>query len=109
MSLIRTNIKKSLKDGAIVSMLTSNSRSNPAGKPGLAFVGWTRATSWARMAFCNLPTLGDFLAVRLTAGFKHRTEFECVADDRHEELLDEQTGHAEDIKEHVSKEKGRSH
>ena len=77
----------SLKHGAIVSMQTTNSRSNPAGKPGVAFVGWTRVTSWDRAAFCNLPTLGDFLAVRLTAAFKHREEFESTADARHEEFL----------------------
>ena len=44
-------------------------------------MGWTRATSWARMAFRHLPAFGDFLAVRATKEFKLRTDFELWADE----------------------------
>ena len=72
----------SAPEGCIVSMETLNPNSNPvASTPGLAFVGWTRVTKWSRMAFCELPPLGDYLSVRLHDGFKLREQFEARADD----------------------------
>jgi hypothetical protein len=56
-------------------------------KLGLAFVAWTRATTWAKMAFQALPPLEDFLAVRLTKDFQTRETFEIQADDRHDAFL----------------------
>ena len=38
-------------------------------KLGLAFVVWTRATLWEKMAFHKLPPLEDFVAARLTREF----------------------------------------
>ena len=49
-------------------------------KLGLAFVAWTRATSWAKMAFHKLPPLEDFVAARLTKEFAARSVFEHKAD-----------------------------
>ena len=64
----------SSSEGCIVSMETLNPNSSPvASTPGLAFVGWTRATKWSRMAFCELPPLGDFVSVRQHEGFRLRT------------------------------------
>ena len=39
-------------------------------KLGLAFVTWTRATRWEKMAFHKLPPLADFVAARLTWEFR---------------------------------------
>ena len=36
-----------------------------ATKPGLAFVGWTRATTWEKVVFQKLPPIEDFLAIRM--------------------------------------------
>ena len=52
----------------------------PAARLGLAFVGWTRATRWAKVAFECLPPLDDFLAMRLQPAFKSRCSFEERAD-----------------------------
>ena len=60
---------------------------NAASKPGLAFVGWTRATTWAKVAFHSLPPLEDFLAIRLQTEFKVRAAFEASADALHDDLL----------------------
>ena len=73
-------------------MQTTNAQSNPVSStPGLAFVGWTRVTKWSRMAFCELPALGDFLAVRLNAGFKLREDFEARVDAAHDEFMQERS------------------
>ena len=48
---------------------------------GLAFVAWTRATRWEKMAFHKLPPLADFVAARLTREFAARSTFESNADD----------------------------
>ena len=78
----------SAAEGCIVSMETIYANSNPVSStPGLAFVGWTRVTKWSRMAFCELPALVDFLAVRLHAGFKVREDFEARADVAHDAFL----------------------
>ena len=50
------------------------------GKLGLAFVAWTRAERWERMAFHKLPPLDEFIAVRLTREFDAGQAFECTAD-----------------------------
>ena len=58
-----------------------------ASKPGLAFVGWTRATTWEKVVFQKLPPIEDFLAVRMQTDFKSRTLFEAEADKLHDDLL----------------------
>ena len=52
----------------------------PVAKLGMAFVAWTRATSWSRMCFHKLPPFADFLAARLTREFSARADFEHKAD-----------------------------
>ena len=59
----------------------------PAARLGLAFVGWTRATAWAKVAFINLPPLDQFLAMRIQPAFKSRCIFEENADKLHDALL----------------------
>ena len=49
-------------------------------KLGLAFVAWTRAQCWERMAFHKLPPIKDFVAARLTRDFEARPAFEAKAD-----------------------------
>ena len=49
-------------------------------KLGLAFVAWTRATRWEKMAFHKLPPLEEFIAARLTREFAARSNFESKAD-----------------------------
>ena len=79
----------SAPEGTIVSLQTTSKTYNPvANTPGLAFVGWTRVTKWARMAFVALPPLGDFYAVRLTKGFQQREQFEACADDAHDLFME---------------------
>ena len=58
-----------------------------ASKPGLAFVGWTRATQWAKVAFHGLPPLEEFLAVRMQRDFQLRSAFEEHADALHDAFL----------------------
>ena len=76
-------------EGTIISFLGSNMPA-PASKVGLPFVGWTRATTWAGVAFHGLPPLEEFLAVRTTPEFRARSEFEAHADSLHEAFLQEQ-------------------
>ena len=54
---------------------------------GLAFVAWTRVTSWDRMAFVALPPIEDFLAARFSNEFRAREAFESWADQCHDALL----------------------
>ena len=54
---------------------------------GLAFVAWTRSTSWEKTAFQALPPIQDFLAVRLSREFIARCAFEARADQLHDALL----------------------
>ena len=58
-----------------------------ASKPGLTFVGWTRATQWDKVAFHGLPALEEFLAVRTQRDFQLRSAFEEQADPRHDAFL----------------------
>ena len=67
------------REGCIVSFAGSRA-SAAVGKMGLAFVAWTRATSWARMAFHKLPRVEDFIAARLSREFEARSAFEQRAD-----------------------------
>jgi hypothetical protein len=94
----------SAAEGVIASMETLNSQSNPVSStPGLAFVGWTRVTKWSRMAFCELPALGDFLAVRLNTGFKLREDFEARADTAHDAfMLERGLGYALEVLAHLN-------
>ena len=59
----------------------------PAAKLGLAFVGWTRATTWTKIAFESLPPLDQFLAMRQQPAFKSRCCFEEKADRLHDAFL----------------------
>ena len=61
--------------------------SQAVSKLGLAFVAWTRATRWEKMAFHKLPPLADFVAARLTREFAARCAFESYADDLVEKFL----------------------
>ena len=57
-------------------------------KLGMAFVAWTRATSWSRVGFHKLPPFADFLAARLTREFSARADFEHKADALFVKLLE---------------------
>lgn len=78
-----------------------------ASKPGLAFVGWTRATTWEKVVFQKLPPIEDFLAVRMQSDFKARTVFEAEADKFHDELLLRhgitESAHIADHQEHLKR------
>ena len=73
-------------NGVIVSFQGSR-MIRAVSRMGLAFVAWTRTTSWERMAFLSLPPLEDFLAVRFSKEFRARESFEAWADGRHDSLL----------------------
>ena len=77
----------SLPEGVIVDLKTGSPTRNPVATLGLAFVAWTRVTSWTRMAFCNLPTFDRFLVARASEDFKLRETFEANADDLHATML----------------------
>ena len=89
-------------EGTIISF-SGTRMPAPASKPGLAFVGWTRATTWGRVAFHGLPALEEFLAVRQTKDFKVRGEFETHADLMYDNFLDK-LGHSEEQQIHDHKE-----
>ena len=55
---------------------------------GLAFVAWTRSTSWVRTAFQALPPIQDFLAARFSKEFTARSSFETRADSLHDCTLE---------------------
>ncbi len=59
----------------------------PAARLGLAFVGWTRATCWAKAGFESLLPFEDFLSVRQQPIFKVRSRFEETADELHDAFL----------------------
>ena len=65
-------------EGCIVSFDGVHGSSSVS-KLGLAFVVWTRATTWAKMAFHKLPRFEDFLSARLTKEFEARSAFESKA------------------------------
>ncbi len=58
-----------------------------ASKPGLTFVGQTRATRWDKVAFHGLPALEEYLAVRTQRDFQLRSAFEEQAAARHDAFL----------------------
>ena len=74
---------------------------------GLAFVGWTRATKWSKIAFESLPPIDHFLSVRLQSDFKNRARFEADADRLHDGLLQQrgisEQDHLRAHQEHFSK------
>jgi len=87
-------------EGSIVSFDGCSGRA-PVAKLGLAFVAWTRATNWGRMAFHKLPPFADFLAARLTREFSARAEFEQQADAMFLKLLERRgTSHEALLAEH---------
>ena len=53
------------REGCVVSVAGARS-SFCVSKLGRAFVAWTRAQCWERMAFHKLPPIEDFMAARLT-------------------------------------------
>ena len=71
------------QEGTVVSFKDSK-MPRAVSKLGLAFVGWTRATSWSKVAFQSLPPLEEFLAVRMTKDFQMREVFETQADALHD-------------------------
>ena len=73
-------------EGTIISFAGSR-MPRAVAKLGLAFVAWTRATKWAKVAFQSLPPLEEFLAVRLGKEFVLRRDFEARADDLHDAFL----------------------
>ena len=78
----------SLPEGAVVDLQVSNPKRNPVAGMGLAFVAWTRVTTWRRLAFRNLPQFADFLAVRQTKDFQLRENFESWADAAHDRFME---------------------
>ena len=73
-------------EGTVISFKDTK-MPTPAAKMGLAFVAWTRATAWARIAFKSLPPLDHFLAMRTSTAFKARCSFEEKADELHDAFL----------------------
>ena len=55
------------REGCVVSFAGVRS-SSCVSKLGLAFAAWTRAQTWARMAFNKLPPIEELLAARVTKG-----------------------------------------
>ena len=89
-------------EGTVISFLGCNMPA-AVSKVGLPFVGWTRATSWSKVAFHGLPPLEEFLAVRTSHEFRVRSGFEDRADSLHEAFLRKcGTSHAQQISEHKS-------
>jgi hypothetical protein len=74
-------------EGTIVSFQGSR-MPRAVSKLGLAFVAWTRATTWKKVAFQSLPPLEEFVAVRLSREFQLRADFETKADDLHDAFLE---------------------
>ena len=70
---------------------------------GLAFVAWTRVTTWQRVALRNLPQFADFLAVRQTKDFKLRENFESWADAAHDRFMESRGMTSHDEEEQHSK------
>ena len=77
----------SCPEGVIANMKSMRPGRNPVAAMGLAFVAWSRATDWSRMAFRSLPPLGNFLAVRQSRDFKRREQFEQEMDSLHEQHM----------------------
>ena len=73
-------------EGTIISFKGAR-QPQAASKPGLAFVGWTRATTWDKVAFQSLPPLADFVKIRSQPEFKIRSAFETEADTLHDAFM----------------------
>ena len=82
-------------DGTVISFEGAR-MPRPVATVGWAFVAWTRATSWKRVAFRSLPPVDDFLAVRQRKEFQARSLFEAKADSLHDLFLREAGISAED-------------
>ena len=93
-----------IPEGTVVSFAGSKVRA-PCSKAGLPYVGWTRATSWSRVAFHGLPPLQEFINVRATPELRCRLQFEHLAESKHDDFLEamdvSQVQHAEDHKRHL--------
>ena len=74
------------EEGCVVSFDGARG-SQTVSKLVLAFVAWTRATMWEKMAFHKLPPLEDVVAAHLTREFAARCAFESKADDLAVEFL----------------------
>ena len=66
------------REGTIVDFQVSRER-NPVSTAGLAFVAFTRAEVFERVAFRNLPPFHHFLAPRSGREFKNRESYESRA------------------------------
>jgi hypothetical protein len=75
------------KEGVVVDMTVVKGGRNPIATPGVAFVAWTRAETWSRVAFRSLPPLQQFMDIRKRPEFKRRQDFEEWADGQHDELM----------------------
>ena len=77
----------------------------PVARLGLAFVGMSRCTDFARMAFRNLPGFGEFRKVLQDQMHGWRSAFETAMDARHDACMNELFGRAwtleEDVAAHV--------
>ena len=60
--------------------------------PGLDFVATTRTEYYEKLAFENLPPYEDVLAIRTTAGFKDRENFERRAVEKHNQFCEAKAG-----------------
>lgn len=76
-------------EGVVVDLSVTKGSRNPIATPGVAFVAWTRATSWPRVAFRELPKLSSFLDIRKRPDFLRRAEFEKWADEQHDATMKE--------------------
>ena len=74
-------------EGVVVDLSVTKGSRNPIATPGVAFVAWTRATSWPRVAFRALPPLSSFLDIRKRPDFLRRAEFEKWADEQHDATM----------------------
>ena len=74
-------------EGCIVSFQGSR-MPRAVSKLGLAFVAWTRATQWSKVAFQSIPPLEEFVAVRLSREFQLREGFETKADELDDAFLE---------------------
>ena len=73
-------------NGCVVDLAVARPR-NPIASLGLAFVAWTRVTTFDKLAFRSLPPLPAFYAVRQSQEFQAREVFESEIADLHEAFL----------------------
>ena len=84
------------EEGTIISFEGAHAL-HAVSKLGLAFVGWTRATKWAKVAFHKLPPLEDFVSIRLSREFEARSAFELKADMMFTAFLQKRDSSAEQL------------